>query len=403
MATVLVVNAGSSSLKYALVEPESGVRLAAGLVERIGEPTSKIRHEASGDHSAVTIDQPIADHQDAFIAVRARLLDVSARPPDLVGHRVVHGGVEFTAPAVIDDSVIAAIEACVPLAPLHNPAALLGIAGARAEFPAVPQVAVFDTAFHTTMPDNVITYGIDSAVAADHRIRRYGFHGTSHQYVAGRAASHLGIPIGEFNAVTLHLGNGASACAIRNGRSVETSMGVTPLEGLLMGTRSGDLDPSIPVMLMRAGLGADEIDDLLNRRSGLTGICGANDMREIHRLAEAGDDGADLARRMFVHRLRKYLGAYMVVLGRVDAIVFTAGIGEHDSWIREHTCRDVESFGIQLDVAANAEVADGVTVISPRTSPVQVLVVPTDEEHAIAAQSWTAPGAGTTVGMQQLP
>ncbi len=377
MTNVLVVNAGSSSLKYAVIDPDSGQRSLTGLVEHLGEPGAGV-----------------ADHASAFLRLQDELAVAGVRP-DLIGHRVVHGGDLFTEPALIDDQVMGAIEACVPLAPLHNPAALAGIRGARAVFPDVQQVAVFDTAFHTTIPDAARHYAIDPALAAEHRLRRYGFHGTSHQYVAQRAADVLGADLAALNLVSLHLGNGASACAIRGGLSVETSMGVTPLEGLVMGTRSGDLDPAIPLMLVRAGRSPDEVDDLLNRGSGLKALCGDNDMRAINSRAAAGDESADLAREMFAHRLRKYLGAYMAVLGRTDAVVFTAGIGEHDWWMRERACSDLEAFGIHLDVAKNRGPGAGPRVVSAPGSAVAVLVVPTDEEYAIASLSSKCAGPAT--------
>lgn len=364
---VLVINAGSSSLKYAVLDPATGRRSVSGLVERIGEPGA-----------------PVADHQAAFGELRSALATAGAEPV-AVGHRVVHGGDHFTEPALIDDTVVAAIEQCVPLAPLHNPAALAGIRAARSEFADLPQVAVFDTAFHTTIPDAARHYAVDPALARTMHIRRYGFHGTSHQYVAGRAAQLLGRPVEELNLISLHLGNGASACAIRGGVSVETSMGTTPLEGLIMGTRSGDLDPAIPLMLMRTGMSVDDVDALLNKGSGLRALCGDNDMRAIHSRAEHGDEAADLAREMFAHRLRKYLGAYLAVLGQVDAVVFTAGIGEHDWWTRERVCSDLEPLGIGLDVAANR--AAHPVMISRPGLPVSVVVIPTDEELAIAEQT----------------
>lgn len=370
MADVLVVNAGSSSMKYAVIDIATGQRRLAGVVERIGEPAA-----------------PCPDHLSAF-QVLADDLGRRDLVPDLVGHRVVHGGDIFTAPVVITDEVVAAIVECVPLAPLHNPAALAGIAAARVVFPDVTQVAVFDTAFHTTIPAAAHRYAIDPVVAADHRIRRYGFHGTSHQYVSGRAAALLGRSPAQVNVISLHLGNGASACAVRGGLSVETSMGVTPLEGLIMGTRSGDLDPAIPLILARAGWDTDAIDTLLNSGSGLKALCGDNDMRAINARAAAGDDTADLARQMFVHRLRKYLGAYLAVLGRVDVVVFTAGIGEHDSWVREQVCADLEAFGIRIDPTANRVATSGERAIHAPESAIAVWVIPTDEEYAIASQSW---------------
>ncbi len=370
MALVLVVNAGSSSLKFAVIDPATGRRLLTGVHERIGED-----------------DSSCPDHRSAFAMVH-RDLQGADLVPDLIGHRVVHGGDHFTAPAVIDDEVLAAIVDCVPLAPLHNPAAIAGIEAAAAVLPGVPQVAVFDTAFHTTIPEAAHRYAIDPDVAAEHRLRRYGFHGTSHQFVSQRAAQYLGRSPEQVNIVSLHLGNGASACAIRGGISVETSMGVTPLEGLIMGTRSGDVDPAIPLILQRAGWTPDDVDVLLNRGSGLRALCGDNDMREIHRRAAAGDPDADMARQMFVHRLRKYTGAYLAVLGRTDALVFTAGIGEHDWWVREQVCADLAGLGIVLDDAANRSTAEGPRSVASAQSAVAILVVPTDEECAIATQSW---------------
>ncbi|MDZ7577550.1 MAG: acetate kinase [Candidatus Nanopelagicales bacterium] len=386
MTQVLVINAGSSSLKYAVVDSGSGARMVAGIVERIGEATSTISHEPACGAAGEQTQTPVPDHDAAFAEVRRRLDVVGVDHPGVVGHRVVHGGDSFTRPTLIDRDVIAAIQDCVPLAPLHNPAGLSGISAAMRTFPGVPQVAVFDTAFHTTIPADARTYAIDREVAGKHRLHRYGFHGTSHQYVSQRAAEFLQIPLGRMRAVTMHLGNGASACAVAGGRSVDTSMGVTPLEGLVMGTRSGDVDPSIPAILGREGWSADDIDSMLNHKSGLLGLCGANDMREVHRRAESGDKDADLARRVSAHRIRKYLGAYVFTLGHVDAIVFTAGIGEHDPWIRATVCAGLKAQGIELDPAAN-EGGSGIRDISTERAAVRVLVVPTDEEHAIAEQS----------------
>jgi acetate kinase len=393
MTVVLVVNAGSSSLKYALVDPVSGARAAGGVVERIGETESLITHEAAGGQPEVTLEQPVTDHRLALAEVRARLDEIDAEEPVAVGHRVVHGGARFTKPVIITDEVVRAIEDCVPLAPLHNPACLSGIHAAGAAFPDVPQIAVFDTAFHATMPPAAREYALDREVARTHRLRRYGFHGTSHQYVTQRAARFLGGPLDECNAVSLHLGNGASACAVRGGRSVDTSMGVTPLEGLVMGTRSGDIDPSIPTILLRAGYSDDDVDGLLNRRSGLAGVAGVNDMREIHAAAAAGDESAALARDLMVHRLRKYVGAYLFLLGRVDALIFTAGIGQHDAWTRAAVCSDTASFGVAIDPDRNASVSlpgpgSVVDISAAPGAGVSVLVVATDEEHAIAEQSW---------------
>ncbi|MFN8126356.1 MAG: acetate kinase [Candidatus Nanopelagicales bacterium] len=372
---VLVVNSGSSSLKYAVVDPDSGGRRVEGLVERIGEPGSDV-----------------PDHVSAFGRVRAGLTAADLQP-SLVGHRVVHGGALFTDAAVIDDRVIVAITDCVPLAPLHNPAALAGIRAAELAYPDAVGVAVFDTAFHATMPAAARTYALDRDLAAAHGLRRYGFHGTSHQFVARRTAELLGRPPASVNLITLHLGNGASACAVAGGRSVDTSMGVTPLEGLVMGTRSGDVDPAIPLILSRAGMSAAEIDAALNRNAGLVGLAGVNDMRSVHQRADAGDRDADLAREVFAHRVRHYLGAYVAVLGSVDAVAFTAGIGEHDAWTRARVCADLLGLGIDLDREANERPGAADRRISTAQSGISVWVVHTDEELAIARESVRAVAA----------
>ena len=365
---VLVVNAGSSSLKFAVVDQATGARRVEGLVERIGEPGSAV-----------------SDHRAAFAEVRPAVA-AAGIVPGIVGHRVVHGGSFFTAPAVIDDHVIAAITDCVPLAPLHNPPALAGILAAQKEFPDAVGVAVFDTAFHTTMPRAARTYAIDQDLAAAHGLRRYGFHGTSHRFVAHRAAALMRRAIGDLDQITLHLGNGASACAVRGGRSIDTSMGVTPLEGLVMGTRSGDVDPAIPLILWRAGLTLAEVEDALNRRAGLRGIAGVNDMRQVHARADHGDDAAVLAREVYVHRIRHYVGAYLAALGGADTIVFTAGVGEHDAWTRRQVCAGWEGLGIEVDHRAN-DTGSGDRVISTPGSRTTVLVVATDEEWAIADEA----------------
>jgi acetate kinase len=306
-----------------------------------------------------------------------------------IGHRVVHGGETFQAPTLIDKRVLDGIRAMIPLAPLHNPPNLEGIEVARRLFPRIPQVAVFDTAFHQTMPPEAYRYAVPEFLYRDHRVRRYGFHGSSHQYVSKRAAAFLDRPIERTNLITLHLGNGASAAAIRDGRCVDTSMGMTPLEGLVMGTRSGDIDPAIHFYLCRQlGYDVDDVDRLLNKESGLLGLAGVNDMREIHRLAQVGEPGAALARDLFAHRLRKYIGAYFAELGRVDAVVFTGGIGENDAWMRDRTCGNLSALGIRVDPAANRAASPTERTISPPGSATQVLVIPTNEELEIAQQVW---------------
>lgn len=302
---------------------------------------------------------------------------------------MVHGGKRFTAPTVVNDEVLTEIRRLVPVAPLHNPANIVGIEVARSLRPDLPQIAVFDTAFHTTIPEYAARYAIDTAVADEHRVRRYGFHGTSHQYVARATARLLGRDPAELNLIVLHLGNGASASAVAGGVCVDTSMGLTPLEGLVMGTRSGDIDPGVIFHLHRVGgLSIDEIDDLLNRRSGLLGLCGDNDMREIMRRAEAGDQAAALAFDAYIHRLRKYLGGYYAVLGRVDAIAFTAGVGENAAPVRAAATAGLEALGIAVDPELNSVRSGRARVISPAFSRVTVAVVPTDEELEIAQQAY---------------
>ena len=361
---VLVLNSGSSSVKYQLVESDTGERLAGGIVEEV------------------------VDHEAALREVVARIEGTIERldqPIDAIGHRVVHGGAAFSEPTRIDDDVVRVIRDLVPLAPLHNPANLAGIEAARVTWPAVAQVAVFDTAFHGTLPPAAYRYAVPASWFDDHGVRRYGFHGTSHDHVSARAAEVLGRPREQLDLIVAHLGNGASITAIRGGRSVETSMGLSPLEGLVMGTRSGDVDPAI-IGYVAAASGRAEADVLadLNRSSGLLGLCGDSDMREITARVEAGDEAAALALDVFCHRIKKYVGAYVAVLGGCDALVFTAGIGEHSAPVRARVCGGLEVFGIALDPERNERSA---LVISADDAPTAVLVVPTDEEHAIAEQT----------------
>ncbi|MFI6561952.1 acetate kinase [Streptomyces sp. NPDC050534] len=390
---VLVLNSGSSSVKYQLLDMREGSRLAAGLVERIGEQTSRLKHTCLTSGDTRERSGPIADHDAALKAV-AEELDrdgLGLDSPDLaaIGHRVVHGGMFFTEPTVIDDEVLAEIERLIPVAPLHNPANLTGIRTARALRPDLPQVAVFDTAFHTTMPESAARYALDPKIADRYRIRRYGFHGTSHAYVSRETARLLGKDPSEVNVIVLHLGNGASASAVEKGRCVDTSMGLTPLEGLVMGTRSGDLDPAVIFHLARVGkMSMDEIDTLLNKRSGLFGLCGDNDMREIRRRIDEGDEEAQLAFDIYIHRLKKYIGAYYAVLGRVDAIAFTAGVGENASPVREAAVAGLEDLGLAVDGELNTVRSDEPRLISPAHARVAVAVVPTDEELEIATQTY---------------
>jgi acetate kinase len=362
---ILVLNSGSSSVKYRLIDPTEPAGHRGGKVERIGEAGGVVDHAAA-------VERILSE------------LPVDRRSITAVGHRVVHGGDRFTTPVVIDDDVVAAIEALVALAPLHNPGSVAGIRAARAALPGVPQVASFDTAFHASMPAAATTYAIDRELAGRWGIRRYGFHGLSYRYVAGRTAELLGAPLERLNLIVLHLGNGASAAAIEGGRSVETSMGFTPLEGLVMGTRSGDLDPAVPLFLQRtAGLDPVALDDLLEHRSGLAGLCGDNDLRDVLRRRADGDRAAVLAFDVYCHRIRKYVGAYFAVLGRVDAIVFTAGVGEHAPEVRAASLGGLSGWGVIVDTGRN-RTGDGARLISPAGAPVAVCVVPTDEESAIA-------------------
>ncbi|MBP1162302.1 MULTISPECIES: acetate kinase [Rhodococcus] len=396
---VLVINSGSSSIKYQLIDPDGGEAIASGLVERIGEPDGVIGHRQGGTDSEHR--GPIADHAEglrlAFAMFAEAGMDLTTAGIAAVGHRVVHGGEVFYRPTRITADVIAEISRLSALAPLHNPANVVGIESAMRVFPDLPHVAVFDTAFFHTLPAEARTYAIDAQVAAAHGVRRYGFHGTSHEYVSGRVAEVLGRDNTELNQIVLHLGNGASASAIAGGRAMDTSMGLTPLEGLVMGTRSGDIDPGIVMHLRRsADLDVDAIDDLLNRGSGLKGLCGVNDFRELRRLIADGDEAARLAYDVYIHRLRKYIGAYLVTLGRVDTIAFTAGVGENAVEVRADALAGLESLGIEIDLERNAAKDRSARVISTDSSRVTVLVVPTNEELAIAraARSFAPDGAG---------
>ena len=396
MPRVLVVNTGSSSIKYQLFEMDGQKVLASGLVERIGEAGARLTHRP-GDGEPLVIEDRVADHSEGFERV-FRAFERAGEPiGELagIGHRVVHGGDRLTEPTLIDDQAIAAIADQAPLAPLHNPPNLLGIRITRASFPETPQVAVFDTAFHQTMPPRAWRYALPRDLAAELRIRRYGFHGTSHAYVSRKAAEHLARPAAELNLITLHLGNGASAAAVAGGRCIDTSMGLTPLEGLVMGTRSGDLDPAVVFYLHReAGLSVDDIDDLLNKRSGMLGLAGANDMREVARLVTDGDQAAAEALDVYCYRIRKYVGAYTAALSRLDALVFTAGIGENNDAVRAGVCQGLEGLGVALDPRRNRSRSGRPRTISADGSQVAVLVVPTNEELEIAEQTLAVLAAG---------
>jgi acetate kinase len=361
---VLVLNSGSSSLKYAVLEPDSGNMVADGIVERIGEEVP--------DHAAalrVVFDE-LADDMAGLVAV---------------GHRVVHGGPKIYRPTMVDDALVATIDQLSSLAPLHNPPALLGIEEARKALPDLPHVAVFDTAFFHDLPAAAATYAIDRDLAAQWHVRRYGFHGTSHQYVSEQAAAYLGVPLESLRQIVLHLGNGASASAIVGGRPVDTSMGLTPMEGLVMGTRSGDVDPGLLMYLWRtASMSVEDIEDMLNRRSGVRGLGGEIDFRMLHQRMDAGDEDAQLAYDVYIHRLRKYIGAYLALLGGADVITFTAGVGENDAAVRRDALSGLAPLGVEVDEHLNDSPAKTARRISADNSPTTVLVIPTDEELAIA-------------------
>jgi acetate kinase len=369
---VLVINSGSSSLKYQLIEPNSGRSLADGIVERIAEPSSPV-----ADHAAAL--------QLAFDQLSQAGIDLKTCGLAAVGHRVVHGGPTFYQPTVVDDAVITKLKELSLLAPLHNPSAVQGIEVARKMLPDVPHVAVFDTAFFHDLPAAAATYAIDRDLAQKWQIRRYGFHGTSHQYVSEQAAAFLGRPLESLNQIVLHLGNGASASAIAAGRAVDTSMGLTPLEGLVMGTRSGDIDAGVVGYLCRAAdMSVDEVESMLNQQSGMLGLAGEQDFRRLHEMIQSGDSAAQLAYKVFIHRLRKYVGAYLAVLGRTDVVSFTAGVGENVASVRRDALSGLVALGIEIDEQRNSRSARDARRISADTSPIAVLVIPTNEELAIA-------------------
>ena len=385
----LVVNSGSSSIKFQLVDPSKDATeppYVSGLVERIGEDNGTIVLKVGGEKIEVT--EPISDHADGLDKAFKLMDDNGCGPHSVeiaaVGQRVVHGGKLFSKPQLIDDQIVEMIRDLIPLAPLHNPANIVGIEEARKLLPDVPHVAVFDTGFFHDMPPAAALYPINAEVAAKHDIRRYGFHGTSHEYVSGQVPELLGKDPREVNQITLHLGNGASAAAVRGGLAVDTSMGLTPLAGLMMGTRTGDIDPGIIFHLYRQGMSIDEIDNLCNRQSGLKGVSGVNDFRILQERMDDNDPDAWAAYQMYVHQLRRYIGSYMLILGRLDAITFTAGVGENHVGIRRDSMAELENFGIKIDPERNAGPNDGPRLISADDSTVKVFVVPTNEELAIA-------------------
>ncbi|HLU28219.1 MAG TPA: acetate kinase [Glycomyces sp.] len=386
-APVLVINSGSSSIKYQLVDGDTREASVSGLIERIGQSESVVTHK-NGDAKRVW-NEHLADHTAGLEAMVSACGEFGTPLSEAglvaVAHRVVHGGKRFVQPVVIDDEVEAAVEELITLAPLHNPANLEGIRVARRLFPDLPQVAVFDTAFHATMPERAHVYAVPAEWRERHGVRRYGFHGISHEYVSRRAAEMLGRDPKEVNVIVAHLGNGASITAVERGRSIDTSMGLTPLEGLVMGTRSGDIDPAIIFHVLRqTGASVDELDEALNQRSGMLAMTGAIDMRGIVQAASAGDHAAAAALELYCYRIRKYIGSYIAALGGADAIAFTAGVGENSAEVRARSLQSLVALGVRLDESANQS---GGPIISTPDSHITAMVVPTNEEGEIAAQT----------------
>ncbi len=395
---ILVINSGSSSIKYQLFKGPLLESIASGLIEKIGESSSRIKHETTLKPHAPNRylkEIQIPNHHQGLSMMIELLLDdeigVIASPEEIaaIGHRVVHGGEHFKQPTVINGAVKEAIAQLIPLAPLHNPANLTGIEVAQELFPAAIQVAVFDTAFHQTMPPKAYRYAVPTRLYAEHGVRVYGFHGTSHLYVTKQAIAYLGQSAAKTNLITAHLGNGCSITAVKGGQSIDTSMGFSPLAGLIMGTRSGDLDPALPFFLGTAlGMSFAEIDRLLNKQSGLLGLTGQNDLREIEKRQINGDTEAQLALDMYAYRVKKYIGAYMAALGRVDALVFTAGVGENSSMMRKLICEGLDPWGIRLDLEKNQRSSKGpITEIQAADSPIKIMIIPTNEEREIANQA----------------
>lgn len=388
---VLVLNCGSSSLKYQLIDMSNESVLCKGLVERIGIEGSVLKHEKEGIEGKHIVEVVMKDHKDAIkhvldAVVHAEVGAVKEMSEiDAVGHRIVHGGEKFASSALLTDEVIAAINDCVELAPLHNPANLMGVEACKAILPNVPQVGVFDTAFHQSMPKKSFIYGLPYDLYTKYGVRRYGFHGTSHLYVSQKAAEMLGKPVEELKIITCHLGNGASITAVDGGKSIDTSMGLTPLEGLIMGTRCGDIDPAIvPFVMKKENLDADGIDKLMNKQSGVYGMTGiSSDFRDIEDAAKEGNEKAQTALEAYCHKVKKYIGSYVAAMNGVDAIVFTAGLGENGISMREMICKDMDFFGVELCTERN-NVRGKERIISTDSSKVKVLLIPTNEELMIA-------------------
>lgn len=397
---ILVINTGSSSIKYQLFDMDRQKPLASGLAEKIGESTGKLTHNKHIEKETCltkVIKETIPDHRKGLLKIVKLLVDSkygSIRKKSeikAIGHRVVHGGEKFHAPAMIDRGVISAIKDNIPLAPLHNPSNLTGIEVAKTIFPDSLQVAVFDTAFHQSIPPKAYLYALPYELYEKHKVRRYGFHGTSHGYVAQKAADYLRKPLNELNMITIHLGNGASMAALKNGRCVDTTMGMTPLEGLVMGTRCGDIDPALPFFLANhLKMSLKEIDDMVNKDSGLKGICGTNDMREVIEKNNAGKPRAKIALDVYCYRIKKYIGAYFAVLESLDCLVFTGGIGENSQGIRALCCQGLAKLGIEIDIKKNksqGELRNKTVQINSSDNEVNILVVPTNEELKIAIET----------------
>jgi len=386
---ILVLNSGSSSIKFQLFAMDTKTSLASGLVEQIGSSSSRAVLKANGE--TYEIKRFIKDHHDGLEAMN-ELFVTSHTLHDLseldgIGHRIVHGGESFFSSMIVDESVIKKIEEISPLAPLHNPGHLAGIKNAMKESKNVPHVVVFDTVFHQSMPEYAYRYALPYDVCKTHHIRKYGFHGTSHRYVCKQAAKMIGIEFDKFNAISLHLGNGASACAVQNGKSIDTSMGLSPLEGLIMGTRSGDMDPAVVIYLLNIGvLKWNEIDNFLNKKSGLFGICGSSDMRDVVAKME-NDERARLAFEMFCYRVKKYIGSYYAILGRVDALIFTGGIGENAPNTRQKICDELKHLGIHINHDLNFQDMRGERCIDGDDAKIKTLIIPTNEELEIAIET----------------
>ena len=386
---ILVLNSGSSSIKFQLFAMDTKTSLASGLIEQIGSSSSRAVLKANG--KTYEIKRFIKDHHDGLEAMN-ELFVTSHTLHDLseldgIGHRIVHGGESFFSSMIVDESVIKKIEEISPLAPLHNPGHLAGIKNAMKESKNVPHVVVFDTVFHQSMPEYAYRYALPYDVCKTHHIRKYGFHGTSHRYVCKQAAKMLGIEFDKFNAISLHLGNGASACAVQNGKSIDTSMGLSPLEGLIMGTRSGDMDPAVVIYLLNIGvLKWNEIDNFLNKKSGLFGICGSSDMREVVAKMQ-NDERAKLAFEMFCYRVKKYIGSYYAILGRVDALIFTGGIGENAPNTRQKICDELKHLGIHINHDLNFQDMRGERCIDGDDAKIKTLIIPTNEELEIAIET----------------